>query len=118
MPDRSTGRDDPLVTVYRVVDATEPSYLETHGDYGSNPSQSRKYFALTIEGARAFAGAPMNAGTTITTAALPKSLVDRGAMLNDPDTHGAGVSLFFSQQQLADVYDTTAAPVVWKGVER
>jgi hypothetical protein len=47
--------DDPTVVVYRVVDATELSYLLAHGHYGSNPSQSGKYFALTLDGARAFA---------------------------------------------------------------
>ena len=65
--DRSPGERDPPVVVYRVVDETELSYLKYHGDYGWNPSQSGKYFALTIDGARAFAEAPMNAGTTITT---------------------------------------------------
>lgn len=118
MTDKAATRGDPLLVVYRVVDATELAYLEAHGNYGSNPSQSGKYFALTIDGARAFAAAPMNAGTAITTATLPKSVVDSGTMFNDPGRNGAGWSAFFPQQQLARLYGTMAAPVVWKGVEQ
>jgi hypothetical protein len=115
MSDRSSAEDDPYVVVYRVVDEVEPSHLEVHGHYGSNPSQSGKYFALTIDGARAFANAPMNAGTTVTTTTLPRSVVRRGARFNDPGANGAGLSIFFSQQQLADVYGTMAVPEIWKG---
>ena len=118
MSDGLPGREAQLVAVYRVVDAIELSYLETHWDYGSNPSQSGKYFALTIEGARAFASEPMNAGSTITMTTLPKSVTDSGMKFNDPNLNGAGISVFFAQQQLADVYDTMAAAVVWRSFER
>lgn len=104
-----------MVVVYRVVDDTELSYLLAHGHYGSNPSQSGKYFALTLDGARAFANAPMNAETTITTTTLRQSVVNRGVTFNDPGTNGAGPSVFFSQQQLGDVYGTMALPAIWKG---
>lgn len=113
--DRSSGEDDAPVVVYRVVDEAALSYLEVRGHYGPNPSQSGKYFAPTIDGARAFANAPMNAETTITTTRLPQSVVNRGIKFNDPGTNGAGLSVFFSQQQLVDVYSTMALPVIWKG---
>ncbi len=115
MSDRLPGEGDPSVVVCRVVDGVELSYLEAHGHYGSNPSQSGRYFALTLDGARAFANAPMNAGTTVTTTTLPQSVVNRGMKFNDPGINGAGWSIFFSQQQLADVYGTMAAPTIWKG---
>ena len=118
MGDRSPGNVDPRVPLYRVVDAIELSYLETHGDYGSNPSQSGKYFALTAEGAHAFANAPMNAGATVTSTTLPKSIVDRGVTFNDPGPNGTGISVFFSQQQLAAVYGNMAVPAIRKGCER
>ncbi len=100
MSGRSPSRGHPPVVVYRVVDETELNYLETHGNYGSNPSQSGKYFSLTIDGALAFANAPMNAGTTVTMTTLPQSVVNRGVKLNDPGPNGAGLSVFFPQQQL------------------
>jgi hypothetical protein len=114
MSDRSPGEDDPIVVVYRVVDAIELSYLEARGNFGSSPSRSGKYFALTLDGACAFASAPMNAGTIITTTTLPKTIVDDGVKFNDQGPNGAGVSVFFSQQHLADVYDTMSAPAIWK----
>jgi hypothetical protein len=114
MSDRSPVGEDQLVAVYRVVDDTELSYLESHGHYGSNPSQSGKYFALTLDGARAFANAPMNTGSTITTTALPRSVINRGITFSDPGANGAGLSIFFSQQQLGDTYGTMSRPVIWK----
>ena len=114
MSDRSPGEDDPSVVVYRVVDEVELTYLEAIGNYGSNPSQSGKYFALTLEGARAFAGAPMNTGSTITATTLPRSVTSRGVTFIDPGSNGAGLSIFFSQQQLGDVYGTMSRPVIRK----
>ncbi|HVC60614.1 MAG TPA: hypothetical protein VND19_09675 [Acetobacteraceae bacterium] len=115
MSDRSAGEDDPPVALYRVVDEIELSYLQAHGDYGSNLSQFAEYFALTIDGARAFANAPMNARTVITTTTVPQSVVKRGARFNDPGVNGAGLSVFFSRGQLVDAYDTTSPPTIWKG---
>jgi hypothetical protein len=114
MSDKWFGEDDPPVSVYRVVDEPELSYLETYGNYGSNPSQSGKYFALTLDGARAFANAPMNVGSTLTTATLPQSVANRGVRFNDPGRYGAGSSIFFSQRQLGEVYGTISRPVIWK----
>ena len=103
---------DPLVPVWRVVDATELRYVQAHGDYGSNPSRSGKYFALTIRGAQAFASAPMNAGSTITATGLPQSVVNVGFIVNDPGPYGAGSSVFFKELQLAMVYGTMRPPVI------
>ena len=117
MANRWQGKDDVLVAVYRVVDETELAFLAAHGHCGSNANLSGKYFALTIEGARAFASAPINAGATITRTTLPASMVRRGTMLNDPGTNGAGMSVFFAQQQLAALYDTMPVPVILSGAE-
>jgi hypothetical protein len=97
---------------WRVVDATELRYVQAHGDYGSNPSRSGKYFALTIRGAQAFASAPMNAGSTITATGLPQSVVNGGFIVNDPGPYGAGSSVFFEELQLAMVYGTMRPPVI------
>src|ERR1700739_1360851 len=103
MAGSAVSTDDHTEIVYRGVDGPELSYLLAHAHYGSNPSQSGKYFALTLDGARAFANAPMNAETTITTTTLRQPVVNRRVKLNDPGTNGAGPSVFFSQQQLGDV---------------
>lgn len=118
MSDKHAGGADSLVVVYRVVDAIELAYLEAHADYGSNPSKSGKYFALTLDGAQAFAGAAVNQFSTITRTALPASILGQGILFNDPGPFGAGVSVFFSEGQLAEVYGTMSPPVVWKGVPR
>lgn len=105
----------PPITVYRVVDPTELAYLQANGNYGSNPSQSGKYFALTLEGAQAFASAPMNAGSTITSTALPQSVVNQGFLFTDPGQYGAGPSVFFGQPQLPSVYSTMTPPTILPG---
>ncbi|MCC6473023.1 MAG: RHS repeat-associated core domain-containing protein [Burkholderiales bacterium] len=53
----SSTSNDPRVPVYRVVDPIELSHLQATGNYGSNPNESGKYFALTPAGAQAFANA-------------------------------------------------------------
>jgi hypothetical protein len=95
-----------------VVDPTELAYLQATGNYGSNPSQSGKYFALSLAGAQAFANAPMNAGSTITSTTLPQSVVNQGFGFADPGAHGAGPSVFFDQPQLPTVYGTMTPPVI------
>jgi hypothetical protein len=100
------------VQVYRVVDDAELSWLALHGDYGSNPSQSGKYFALTLEGARAFASAPMNANARITATRLPEWIVSLGRMFRDPGFHGGGRSVFFPQAKLFMVYASMTPPEV------
>src|SRR6266852_7045494 len=82
--------NDPRVVVYRVIDAAELAHLRMTGSYGSNPTRFGKYFALTLAGARAFAAAPMNAGSTITETTLPQSVVSEGWRLVDPGRRGAG----------------------------
>lgn len=108
----ATSNSDPGVSVYRVVDATELAYLRRVGDYGSNPSRSGKYFALTLLGARAFAGHPINQGSIVTEATLPQSVVSRGFSFVDPGPHGAGSSVFFDEMQLPIVYGVMTRPVV------
>ena len=98
--------------IYRVVDTVELACLQTTGNYGSNPARSGKYFALTLAGARAFAGAPINAGSTITGTTLPQSIVNQGFGFNDPGQHGAGPSIFFGESQLPNVYGNMTPPVV------
>jgi hypothetical protein len=106
------SQDELRVTVYRVVDPTELAYLQATGNYGSNPSESGKYFALTAEGAQAFASAPMNAGTTITSTTLPQGVVSQGFQFNDPGSQGAGPSVFYAQPQLPSVYGSMTPPVI------
>src|SRR5216684_7189150 len=98
--------NDPRVVVYRVVDAAELAHLRMTGSYGSNPNRSGKYFALTFAGARAFAAAPMNTGSTITETTLPQSVVGQGWGLIDPGPHGAGSSVYFSELQLPMDFST------------
>lgn len=103
------GKTDPRVPLYRVIDAVEIAYLQMNGHYGSNPSRSGKYFALTLVGARAFAAAPMNAGSRITATSLPQSIVNQGwAMI---DLGGAGPSVYFDEPQLPTVY-SAMSPVL------
>jgi hypothetical protein len=104
--------NDPRITVYRVVDPTELAHLRTAGDYGSNPSLSGKYFALTRTGARSFANAAMNAGSTITATTLPRSVVAQGFAFNDPGRYGAGQSIFFDQVRPRSLYPAMTPPVV------
>src|ERR1700692_145312 len=84
--------DNDRVTLYRVVDSTETAYLRAHGNIGSNPNRSGKYFAFTLAGARAFATHSMNAGTTITSTTIPQSILAQGVRFADPGQHGAGLS--------------------------
>lgn len=109
-----TLRDDhaPRVAVYRVVDPVELEWLKVHGDYGSNPSRSGKYFALTFDGARAFAGAPMNTNACITVTLLPEWLVGLGRTFRDAGPQGAGSSVFFPQALLFLVYATMTPPEI------
>jgi hypothetical protein len=111
-PPIATPNIDPRVAVYRVVNPTELAYLLVTGNYGSNPNRSGKYFALTLTGARAFAGAAMNAGSTITGTTLPQSVVSQGWGMTDPGPHGAGSSVFFDEAQLPMVYDVMTPPVI------
>ncbi|HEX2151995.1 MAG TPA: hypothetical protein VHG31_08365 [Stellaceae bacterium] len=85
------------------------------GNYGSNPSRSGKYFALTLAGARAFAAAPINAGSAITRTTLPLSVVAQGFAVRDPGPHGAGPSVFFAEPQLPIVYAAMSRPVIIGG---
>jgi hypothetical protein len=104
--------NDPRMTVWRVVDPTELAHLQATGDYGSSPSRSGKYFALTHAGAFSFACAPMNAGCAITVTTLPRSVVTLGFAFHDPGQNGAGRSIFFDQSQLQRVYAAMIPPVV------
>jgi RHS repeat-associated protein len=108
----SPSQDELRVTVYRVVDPTELAYLQATGNYGSNPSESGKYFALTAAGAQAFASAPMNSGTTITSTTLPQVVVNQGFQFVDPGSQGAGPSVFYSQPQLPSVYGSMTPPAI------
>src|ERR1700680_877491 len=102
MPEPQTG--DPRVPLYRVIDLTELTSLQSHGDYGSSPSRSGKYFALTLSGAQAFQSHPVNRGRTITQTSLPQSIVSQAHSFWDPGPHGAGQSVWFDQAQLPMVY--------------
>jgi hypothetical protein len=111
-PAIGTPNVDPRVAVYRVVDPTELAYLLMTGNYGSNPNRSGKYFALTLTGARAFAGAPMNAGCMTTETTLPQSVISQGWAMTDPGLQGAGSSVFFDDNQLPMVYGAMTPPVI------
>jgi hypothetical protein len=108
-------RAERLVTVYRVVDAIELAYLRATGNYGSNPNRSGKYFALTLTGAEAFAGAPMIAPATITSTTLPQSVIDSGFGFVDAGRLGAGPSVFFAEAQLPGVYARMTPPALVAG---
>jgi hypothetical protein len=107
----AAGADLP-VPVYRVVDVVEFTYLRLTGNYGSNPSYSGKYFALTLSGARAFAQHPMNAGSKVTQTTLPQSVVDQGWLFIDLGPYGAGSSIYFSEAQLPMVYGVMTIAVI------
>jgi hypothetical protein len=112
----ANASNDPRVPVYRLVDPDELAYLQATRNYGSNPAQSGKYFALTPGGAQAFASHPRNAGSTITGTTLPRSVVNRGFLFNDPGQLGAGPSVFFAQPQLPRVYGAMTAPAILPNV--
>lgn len=111
-PSDATPAADPSVPVYRVVDAVELAYLRAAGNYGSNPSHSGKYFALTLSGAQAFARHPMNTGGRITQIELPLSIVVRGWHFIDLGLFGAGSSVFFEEGQLHMVYGAMTVPII------
>ena len=102
--DKAQEADNPRVSIFRAVGQAELAQIVSHGTYGSNPNRSGKYFALTNEGVRAFANAPMNVGSTVTSTTLPQSVIDQGYRFNDPGRYGAGPSVFFSESQLSEVY--------------
>ena len=108
----ATAAASPSVPVYRVVDAAELAYLRAVGDFGSNPSSSGKYFALTLSGAQAFARHPMNAGSRITQIELPLSIVLQGWHFVDLGLFGAGSSVFFEEVQLHVVYGAMTVPAI------
>jgi hypothetical protein len=114
---RERGRGD-LRDHESGVDPVELAHLQSTGNYGSSPSQSGKYFALTPGGAQAFASAPINAHSVVTSTTLPKSVVTQGFQFTDPGVYGAGPSVFFSQPQLPTVYGTMTPPVVLPKVRR
>ena len=97
------AQDELRVTVYRVVDPIELAHLQATGNYGSRPSESGKYFALTATGAQAFASAPVNSGTTITSTTLPQVIISQGYQFVDPGPKGPGASVFYAQPQLPSV---------------
>ncbi|HEX4243233.1 MAG TPA: RHS repeat-associated core domain-containing protein [Steroidobacteraceae bacterium] len=99
--------------VYRVVDPIELAYLQANGNYGYSPSQSGKYFALTLIGAEAFLNAPMNSNGTLTMTTLPVSVLNQGYVFNDPGLNAAGPSVQFSNPQLPVVYGTMTPPIIF-----
>jgi hypothetical protein len=115
IPAVATAINDPRITLYRVIDATELAHLVMTGSYGSNPNRSGKYFALTLAGAAAFAAAPMNAGSTIAETTLPQSVVSRGFAIIDPGPRGAGRSVYFEEVQLPVVYSVMTPPIILAG---
>jgi hypothetical protein len=107
----ATGANPP-VPVYRVVDVVELAYLRLTGDYGSNPSYSGKYFALTLSGAQAFAQHPMNSRSRVTQTTLSQSVIDQGWIFIDLGTYGAGSSVYFNEAQLPTVYVAMTPAVI------
>jgi hypothetical protein len=104
---------DPRVPLYRVVDQTELAHLLAIGNYGSSPSRSGKYFAMTLLGAHAFCSHPMNAGSTITETSLPLPVVKRASRrFFDVGLHGAGESIWFEEIQLPMVYLNITRPAI------
>lgn len=100
-----TSRDD-VIPLWRVVGPSELQDIRRFGDYGLSPNESGKYFALTEEGAREFAGTPFNQGRqlTLTRIDAPRSFVEeRGYLFNDPG--GAGPSVHFSDDDLPELYN-------------
>lgn len=106
------AKTDPHVSLFRVIDAIELAYLQRNGHYGSNPSRSGKYFALTVAGARAFATASINAGSTVTETSLPRAIVSQGWPMIDPGANGAGPSVYFDEAQLPMVYGAISPVLV------
>lgn len=99
------------VDLYRVIDLTEWAYLLLHGNYGSNPSRSGKYFALTLHGAFAFASAPMNTRSKVTHITLAPSIIAaNGFRMLDRGTLGAGPSIYFDEPLLPLIYSAMTAP--------
>ncbi len=99
------GTEERSVQVFRAVDQDElPSVL--NGTYGSSPSASGKYFALTQEGAQNIANSTMNAGQqmTITSTTIHQSVFNQGYLFNDAG--GAGASIHFQQEFLPTLYNS------------
>ena len=96
------------VQIYRAVGEDEMAHVSSTGDYGSSPNLSGKYFALTEQGARNFAGASINAGDkmTITSVRIPRSVFDQGFQFHDPGAFGAGPSVYFQQDFLTNLYSS------------
>jgi hypothetical protein len=109
---RTHPSSDLRIPLYSVIDTAELAHLQSTGNYGSSPSYSGKYFALTLVGARAFAGHSMNAGSMVTETTLPLSIVNQGRNFVDLGQHGAGSSVWFDETQLPMIYGDMTQPVI------
>ena len=100
-----SAAESEMVQIFRTVDQNElPSVL--NGTYGSSPSASGKYFALTQEGAQNVANSTMNAGQqmTMTSTTIPRSVFNQGYLFND--TGLAGPAIHFQQEFLPTLYNS------------
>lgn len=90
--------------LYRAVSDVEWEFVQQHGNFGFAPSGGGKYFALSAEGARQFAGMGFNSGTTmyITQITIPSMLLVQGFEFDD--VGGAGISVHFADDVLPDLY--------------
>ena len=114
---RAAGRLDEVediarVRLYRAIGESELDDVLRFGDYGLSPGGGGKYFALTEEGARAFASSDFNAGRrmTITSIEVPESFLERGYQFFD--VGGAGPSIHFADDVLPDLYETAGLPEI------
>jgi hypothetical protein len=107
---RPGSASEPRVSLFRAIGERERRHLLAFGDYGRSPSAGGKYFALTEEGAVRFAGSTFNAKRRmiITRVDVPRSFLDRGFLFFDPG--GAGPSVHFSEEMLADLYAIAGPP--------
>jgi RHS repeat-associated protein len=96
------------VQIFRAVDQAEMGSVLSQGTYGSSPSMTGKYFALTQEGAQNFAGSAINAGKqmTITSTTIPRSVFNQGYFYTDVGANGAGASIHFSESYLSTLYNS------------
>mgnify|MGYP001366462626 CR=1 FL=1 len=92
------------VEVFRAINSEELNYLQTFGNYGYSPSQAGKYFALTMQGAKAYSTNSWMQDSVITATTVPSSIIKQGFYFNDPGPTGAGPSLHYQDSQLPLLY--------------
>ncbi len=94
-----------------MVGTAELAYIRRVGTYGWNENHSGKYFADSQAAALNLRNHGTWANATLTSTTIPTRVYFMATRIRDPG--GAGLSLFYTDQQLHIVYSTMTPIVVY-----